>query len=86
MPKSADLPWPAPLCESVQESVYQQHMAENVDEQEKVGAFISLSCSHLSFHCSSSAVLGQLVLYAIGDKGVATGGISVYIPSQNQAK
>jgi len=39
MPKSAALPWPSPLCESVQESVYRQHMVENVnEEQEKVGA------------------------------------------------
>lgn len=45
MPKSADLPWPAPLCESVKESVYQQHMIESPDEPEKVSvnAFSSQS-------------------------------------------
>jgi len=49
MPKSADLPWPAPLCESIQASVYQQYMTEKTDEKEeqeeehvseKVDAFI----------------------------------------------
>jgi len=42
MPKSADLPWPAPLCESVCESVHQQYMIESTqeeegEEEEKVG-------------------------------------------------
>ena len=39
MPKSADLPWPSPLCESVRESVYQQcMMTEGDQDDEEVGA------------------------------------------------
>ena len=33
MPRSADMPWPAPLCESVREPAYQSYMTENVDEE-----------------------------------------------------
>jgi len=36
MPRSAELPWPAPLCESVQDSVYQQYVAEKTVDDEQV--------------------------------------------------
>ena len=36
MPRSAELPWPAPLCESVQESVHQQFIAEKSLKEEQV--------------------------------------------------
>jgi len=37
MPRSADLPWPTPLCESVPESVYKRLMVDSAGELEKVG-------------------------------------------------
>jgi len=40
MPKSADFPRPAPLCESARESVCQQYMIGSTEEEEKVCAFI----------------------------------------------
>jgi len=42
MPNTAELPWPAPLCESVQESVYQQYIAEKPVEEEQVTIFVSV--------------------------------------------
>ena len=40
MPKSAEMPWPAPLCESVRDSVYQQYISEKTVDEDPVSMFL----------------------------------------------
>jgi hypothetical protein len=46
-PKSADLPWPPPLCEAIPESIHKQYFPEEVTVEEKLEEDGSLDASSI---------------------------------------